>query len=152
MGKKFEGKRVFLTGAASGVGKATLELFQAEGANVAGVDITEAEGLVWCDITDEAAVQQAMATAVDRLGGLDICLNVAGGEGGGLTGLEGVSLQTWNRALAVNLTGPMLVLRLPCRTCARARATSSPSPRSPASRVSRISRRTVQRRPDSSGS
>ena len=43
---RFEGKRVFLTGAASGVGKATAELFATEGATVVAVDLAEAPGVI----------------------------------------------------------------------------------------------------------
>ncbi len=104
---RFEGKRVFLTGAASGIGAATRALFASEGAAVFGVDITTADGVVHCDVTRPDSVVSAMASAIDRLGGLDVCLNVAGINR--FAKIEDLSLDLLNRHLAVNLAGPMLV-------------------------------------------
>ena len=104
---RFNGKRVFVTGAASGIGAATVELFTQEGAQVVGVDITPRENIVPCDVADPASIEQAMATAVERLGGLDVCCNVAGINV--FSKLDDLSLELWNRHLAVNLTGAMLV-------------------------------------------
>lgn len=104
---RFTGKRVFVTGAASGIGAATVELFRAEGASAVGVDIAAAEGIVHCDVTDPASVRAAMDSAVATLGGLDVCCNVAGIAQ--LMRIEDLTLEHWNRHLAVNLTGPMLV-------------------------------------------
>ncbi len=104
---RFDGTRVFVTGAASGIGAATVELLAKEGAQVVGVDITPQEGIVPCDVTDPASVTQAMANAVERLGGLDVCCNVAGINV--FSKLDDLSLELWNRHLAVNLTGAMLV-------------------------------------------
>ena len=50
---RFEGKRAFVTGAASGIGAATVELLRDEGANVVGADIASSTGIVSCDVTDE---------------------------------------------------------------------------------------------------
>jgi meso-butanediol dehydrogenase / (S,S)-butanediol dehydrogenase / diacetyl reductase len=104
---RFSGKRVFVTGAASGIGAATVALFEAEGASVAGVDIVEGERVARCDVADPASVTSAMAAAVDRLGGLDVCCNVAGVNL--FSKFDDLSLELWNRHLAVNLTGAMLV-------------------------------------------
>lgn len=104
---RFEGKRVFVTGAASGIGAATVELFQREGAAVAGVDIAQGAGVSTCDVADPASVVTAMAAAVARLGGLDVCVNVAGINV--FSKFEDLSLALLNRHLAVNLAGPMLV-------------------------------------------
>jgi meso-butanediol dehydrogenase / (S,S)-butanediol dehydrogenase / diacetyl reductase len=104
---RFDGKRIFLTGAAAGIGAATLDLFVKEGAQVVGVDVAEAPGVVPCDVSDPAAVTKAMAEAVDRLGGLDVCVNVAGINI--FSKIEDLPLELWERHLAVNLTGPMLV-------------------------------------------
>lgn len=104
---RFEGKRVFITGAASGIGAATAALFSREGARVEGVDVSAADGVSHCDVTDPASVSAAMAAAVGRLGGLDVCLNVAGINR--FSKIEDLSLELLNFHLAVNLAGPMLV-------------------------------------------
>lgn len=104
---RFTGKRIFVTGAAAGIGAATAQLFREEGADVVGVDIVEAEGVDHCDVTDPASVQAAMDTAVERLGGLDVLANVAGVNW--FSKIDDITLELWNRHLAVNLTGPMLV-------------------------------------------
>jgi NAD(P)-dependent dehydrogenase (short-subunit alcohol dehydrogenase family) len=102
-----EGKRAFVTGAASGIGAATVELLSAKGAKVVGADIAEAEGVVRCDVTDQASVASAIETAVDQLGGLDVCANVAGIDV--FSRFEDLSLDLFDRHLGVNLVGPMLV-------------------------------------------
>lgn len=104
---RFEGKRIFVTGAAAGIGAATVELFRQEGADVYGVDIAPAEGVERCDVTDPADVERAVATAVERMGGLDVCANVAGINE--FAKIDHLTLDRWQRHLAVNLTGPMLV-------------------------------------------
>jgi meso-butanediol dehydrogenase / (S,S)-butanediol dehydrogenase / diacetyl reductase len=102
-----EGKRAFVTGAASGIGAATVELLSAKGAKVVGADIAEAEGVVRCDVTDQASVASAIEAAVDQLGGLDVCANVAGIDV--FSRFEDLSLDQFDRHLGVNLVGPMLV-------------------------------------------
>ncbi|WP_246227994.1 SDR family NAD(P)-dependent oxidoreductase [Mycolicibacterium helvum] len=104
---RMQGKRVFITGAASGIGAAALRLFTDEGAQVVGADITDADGLVKCDVTEPTSVQEAIARAVDALGGLDTVVNVAGI--GGMQPLGTMPLEQWNHIMAVNATGPMLV-------------------------------------------
>lgn len=104
---RFMDKRVFITGAAAGIGEATVELFRAEGAKVVGVDIAEAPGTGHCDVSDPASVQAAMDRAIEELGGLDILVNVAGVNW--FSKVEDITLELWNRHLSVNLTGPMLV-------------------------------------------
>jgi len=104
---RLEGKRVFVTGAASGIGRAAAALFAEEGAQVYGVDIAAGEGVEHCDVTDPASVGAAVEAAVARLGGLDVCCNVAGVNT--FAKVEDITLELWNRHLAVNLTGAMLV-------------------------------------------
>lgn len=104
---RFMDKRVFITGAAAGIGEATVELFRSEGANVVGVDIAEAPGVGHCDVSDPASVQAAMDAAIAELGGLDILVNVAGVNW--FSKVDDITLELWNRHLSVNLTGPMLV-------------------------------------------
>ena len=104
---RFTGKRIFVTGAASGIGAATVQLFREEGAEVVGVDIVEADEVDHCDVTDPNSVNAAMDAAIDRLGGLDVLANVAGVNW--FAKVDDITLDLWNRHLAVNLTGPMLV-------------------------------------------
>ena len=104
---RFTGKRIFVTGAAAGIGEATAKLFREEGAQVVGVDVAEAEGVSYCDVTDPASVQAAMDAAIEELGGLDVLANVAGVNW--FSKVDDITLELWNRHLAVNLTGPLLV-------------------------------------------
>ena len=109
MATRFEGRRALVTGAAGGVGRSTVELLTDEGARVVGVDLVESDGVLACDVRDEASVAAAVATAVERLGGLDIVVNVAGVDQ--FRRFEDLDLAVWERHLGVNLTGPMLVSR-----------------------------------------
>ena len=104
---RFSGKRIFVTGAAAGIGEATAKLFRDEGAHVVGVDVADAEGVAFCDVTDPASVTAAMEAAIAELGGLDVLANVAGVNW--FSKVDDITLELWNRHLAVNLTGPMLV-------------------------------------------
>jgi NAD(P)-dependent dehydrogenase (short-subunit alcohol dehydrogenase family) len=104
---RFDGKVAFITGAASGIGAATAELFAKEGANVYAVDITEADGVARCDVTDRAQVQAAIDACVAAHGGIDVVANVAGVMK--FMRIADVTPQEWQRHLSVNLTGPFLV-------------------------------------------
>ena len=104
---RFDGKRVFVTGAASGIGAATVELFEKEGAHVVGTDVAEKAGIVACDVTDQASVERAMAEAVGRMGGLDVCVNVAGINV--FSKFEDLSIELVRRHLDVNLIGSVQV-------------------------------------------
>lgn len=104
---RFSGKRIFVTGAAAGIGLATAKLFREEGASVVGVDITDGDDVAFCDVTDPLSVQSAMDAAVEQLGGLDVLANVAGVNW--FSKVDDITLDLWNRHLAVNLTGPLLV-------------------------------------------
>ncbi len=106
---RFEGKRVLVTGAAGGIGRSTADLLTEEGASVVGVDLRASDelDLVVCDVSDAASVDAAMAVAVDRLGGLDVLVNVAGIDA--FRRFADLDVATWERHLGVNLTGPMLM-------------------------------------------
>ena len=102
---RFDGKRVFLTGAASGVGKATHELFRKEGADVIAVDIAEAPDVIACDVTDTPAIVELVRSR----GPFDVVLNVAG-----IVRVEhtlDVTMADWDKQIAVNLTAPFAIMQ-----------------------------------------
>lgn len=121
---RFTSRRALVTGAASGIGRATALRLAAEGATVACLD-RDREGLtttlgairalagarealgIPCDLLDRDAVQPAVRAAIDELGGLDVLCNVAGI--GGLRLDHEQTLADWDAILGVNLTGTWLV-------------------------------------------
>ena len=118
-GGRLAGRRVLITGGASGIGAATARLFAAEGARVAVLDrqrdaaqavADEIGGLaLGVDITDWDQVQQAVGRAANEFGGLDGLVNAAGILAGG-TMLE-TDLATFRTVLEVNLLGLFAVCK-----------------------------------------
>jgi NAD(P)-dependent dehydrogenase (short-subunit alcohol dehydrogenase family) len=105
---RFDGKIALVTGAASGIGAATAALLGQEGATVVGLDLAgDGAAILRADVTDPASVAEAVATAVERHGRLDVVVNCAGIFRFGR--VEDVTLDEWQRHLAVNLTGPFLI-------------------------------------------
>jgi NAD(P)-dependent dehydrogenase (short-subunit alcohol dehydrogenase family) len=100
---RFAGRRVLVTGAASGIGAATAALFRREGAEVVAYDLQEAEGVQVLDVTDSAAVRAAVTAA----GPFDVVANVAGMVR--LAHVGELPLELWQKHLDVNLTGPFVV-------------------------------------------
>jgi NAD(P)-dependent dehydrogenase (short-subunit alcohol dehydrogenase family) len=72
------GSRVLVTGAAGGFGAPTTTRLREQGVHVVGLDRVASEHAIACDITDDAAVDAAVAEAVERLGGLDAVVHYAG--------------------------------------------------------------------------
>lgn len=72
-------QRVIITGAASGIGEATMKALRERGAQVVGLDLKAEGDLVVCDVTSQESVDKAVAEAVKRLGGgVDALVNCAG--------------------------------------------------------------------------
>ncbi|NMG69723.1 SDR family NAD(P)-dependent oxidoreductase [Parazoarcus communis] len=117
----FEGKVVFVTGAAQGMGRAMVKHFAGLGASVAAADINAdaaadavlelgVRGMALaCNVADPASVTAAFAAVGERFGGVDVVVNSAG------IGSVDAFLETpddnWMRVIGVNLTGTFLCCR-----------------------------------------
>lgn len=107
---RLEGKIAIVTGAASGIGKATAALFAREGATVIAADVAASEGLVSADAGREEDVRRLVDTAVRDHGGLDIFFANAG-ISGGLASVFEQTPEDWQEILRVNLIGPFLAIK-----------------------------------------
>jgi NAD(P)-dependent dehydrogenase (short-subunit alcohol dehydrogenase family) len=109
-------RAALVTGAASGIGRACVERLIAGGTAVAAIDLDAAAMrdldvlALEADVTDDAAVQAAVARAEAELGPLDAVVNVAGITGSAdAAGCHVTPVDEWRRVIDVNLTGPFLV-------------------------------------------
>jgi NAD(P)-dependent dehydrogenase (short-subunit alcohol dehydrogenase family) len=108
---RLEGKVAVVTGAAGGIGAATVEAFQREGAKVVGVDLLDgAPGdlALSVDVTEEFAVQQMYTQVAERFGRVDILFNNAGISPDDDTSVLETTLEAWQRVQDVNLKSVFL--------------------------------------------
>ena len=106
---RLTGKIAIVTGAASGIGKATVELFRSEGATVVGADVAPGADAV-CDAGDEEAVKALIDQVAAEHGGLDIVFANAG-ISGGFASIAEQSADDWAEILRINLIGPFLAIK-----------------------------------------
>ena len=106
---RLSGKVAVVTGAASGIGKATVELFRSEGATVVGTDVTEGADKR-ADAGSESEVRELVQNVAAEHGGLDIVFANAG-ISGGFAAISEQSAEGWAEILRVNLIGPFLAIK-----------------------------------------
>ena len=118
----FSGRVALITGAASGVGLATARLLLGAGAQVALLDLKQDAleaardelgadvALCAADVTQSAALDDAVAATLSAYGRLDILVNSAGIAGASLPTLE-VSDAEWERVMAINANGTFYAMR-----------------------------------------
>ena len=126
---RLRGRRVLITGAASGIGRRTAELFAAEGAALTLLDCDrkrlaevarETGGVaVEADVTQEASVTRAVEQGATAMGGIDGVVNAAGIVNHG--SVLDVGVADWKLVLDVNLTGTYIVVRCCLPWLAKAR-------------------------------
>ena len=118
MAGRLDGKVAVITGAASGIGRASARKFAAEGAHVVVADLDEAGGktqaeevgglFVRADVTSADDVQAMYAAAIERFGGLDVLFNNAGISPPDDDSILETELDAWRRVQEVNLTSVYL--------------------------------------------
>jgi NAD(P)-dependent dehydrogenase (short-subunit alcohol dehydrogenase family) len=118
IGRRLEGKVAVITGAASGIGRASARRFAAEGARVCVVDLAdeageqvaaEIDGLyVHADVTSEEEVARMYARAAEHFGGIDVLFNNAGISPPDDVSVLDTSVEAWQRVQDVNLRSVFL--------------------------------------------
>jgi len=104
-----KGKSAAVTGAGRGIGKATADLLEKAGANVARIDVDPAPGILAADVSKEESVEKVFR----QVGPVDILVNNAG-IAVRKTALD-ITVAEWEQVLAVNLTGLFLCSRVAAR-------------------------------------
>jgi NAD(P)-dependent dehydrogenase (short-subunit alcohol dehydrogenase family) len=108
---RLDGKVAVITGAAGGIGAASVELFRDEGARVVGVDLQRAEECdlaIEADLTDEESVKSMYAAAKHAFGKLDILFNNAGISPPEDASVVHGDTEMWDKVLEVNLKSVLL--------------------------------------------
>jgi NAD(P)-dependent dehydrogenase (short-subunit alcohol dehydrogenase family) len=111
MGDRLKGKVCVVTGAAGGIGAATVEAFQREGAQVVGVDLAESSPgdlSLQVDITHEGQVIDMYARTKETFGRVDVLFNNAGISPDDDASVLDTSLEAWQRVQKVNLESVFL--------------------------------------------
>src|SRR5260221_8204406 len=120
---RLAGKVAVITGAGSGIGRASAKMFVAEGAKVVLAEIDETLGeasareagadsrFVRTDVTDEESVKQMVRQARDAFGRVDVLLNCAGGSLREDRPVTEVDLSVWDRTINLDMKGPFLCCR-----------------------------------------
>ncbi len=132
--RRFQDKRVLITGGARGIGRATADRFASEGARVLVADrlvdlMVETAGEIGekhgtqvltyaMDVTRKAEVEGLVAFALDQLGGIDVLINNAGVAH--LVPFLELSEEQWDETININLKGHFLVAQAVAREMVRA--------------------------------
>jgi len=109
MSGRLAGKIAIVTGAASGIGKATVELFRSEGATVVGADVNQGADVI-CDAGQDADVKVLIDKVAAEHGRLDVLFANAG-ISGGLASISEQTAEDWAEILRINLIGPFLAIK-----------------------------------------
>jgi len=119
---RLDGKVAVITGAASGIGRATVDLFVAEGARVIAADIQDDKGArmeedhkgmvhyVRCDVMEEAQVKEAVTAAKKHFGRLDVLFNNAG-TGGANDPADGVTAESFDSVMHLHVRAALFGMK-----------------------------------------
>ena len=123
---RMHGRRVLITGAASGIGRATALNIAAQGGHVVAIDVDDTAGnelasdvqrmglelwYVHADVSREEETAKAVESAVAKLGGIDALVHAAGIMVGQLEDIRTQTEESWDRVIDVNLKGAYFVAK-----------------------------------------